>query len=173
MPNNNHYVFSQEVIDMVTVSVQTCLILEHASEYEKADFIDKMVRLLPLLYLKTIVLDNEPNQFDGYLQNFVTEDDYNYVAQNVRDLLGNDDAYLEVFMSDMQYSDTPITTFISENLADIYQELKDMAGNFQTGNEAVMEEALSNVLDSFRTHWGQKLLNALRALHACKVESRD
>ena len=173
MPNNNHYVFSQEVIDMVTVSVQTCLILEHASEYEKADFIDKMVRLLPLLYLKTIVLDNEPNQFDGYLQNFVTEDDYNYVAQNVRDLLGNDDAYLEVFMSDMQYSDTPITTFISENLADIYQELKDLAGNFQTGNEAVMEEALSNVLDSFRTHWGQKLLNALRALHACKVESRD
>lgn len=173
MPNNNHYVFSQEVIDMVTVSVQTCLILEHASEYEKADFIDKMVRLLPLLYLKTIVLDNEPNQFDGYLQNFVTEDDYNYVAQNVRDLLGNDDAYLEVFMSDMQYSDTPITTFISENLADIYQELKDLAGNFQTGNEAVMEEALSAVLDSFRTHWGQKLLNALRALHACKVESRD
>lgn len=173
MPNNNHYVFSQEVIDMVTISVQTCLILEHASEYEKADFIDKMVRLLPLLYLKTIVLDNEPNQFDGYLQNFVTEDDYNYVAQNVRDLLGNDDAYLEVFMSDMQYSDTPITTFISENLADIYQELKDMAGNFQTDNEAVMEEALSNVLDSFRTHWGQKLLNALRALHACKVESRD
>ena len=81
-------------------------------------------------------------------------------------LLGSDDAYLEVFLDDMRYNDEPITAFISEHLADIYQELKDMAANFQTGNEAVMNDAVRACLLAFREHWGQKLVDVMRPLHA-------
>ncbi len=172
MPNTNQSpVYRQDVIDMLTVGVQICLLLERAGENEKPEFVSKLLRLLPMLYYKTLCIDYHEPADNTYLQTFVTEEDYNLVAASVADLLGQDDAYLEVFVEGMQYSDTPITAFISENLADIYQEIKDLAGNFQTGNEEVMSDALYAALSSFREHWGQKLLNAMRALHTCWLNS--
>ncbi len=161
-----HYVYQQDVIEFVTVAVQTCLFLEHLNELEKADFLQKITRLLPLLYLKTTMLEKPEPELDGFVEHFVTEEDYNYIRVGVENLLGTDDAYLEVFVDDMKYSDEPITAFISENVADIYQELKDLAANYQSSNEEVMNDALLACLEAFREHWGQKLLNALRALHA-------
>lgn len=162
------YVYSQEVIDMLTVAVQICLVLEHLENAEKTGFIDKMLKLLPMLFLKTEMLEADEHEIEGYLQTFVSEEEYNIVAADVANLMGNDDAYLDVFIEGMRYSDTPVTSFISENLADIYQELKDLAGNFQSGNENVMEDALHEVIESFHSNWGQKLLNTLRALFIIK-----
>ena len=167
-------VYQQDVIEFVTVAVQTCLFLEKSQDNEPREFIDKATKLLPLLYLKTKML-NLPQSTDeeDELMHFVAEEDYNYVEQGVSQILGQDNAYLEVFVDDMRYSDTPITAFISENLADIYQELKDMAANFQTENEPAMYAALRQCLDAFNEHWGQKLLNALRALHALTNKETD
>ena len=81
---------------------------------------------------------------------------------------GKDANYLEVFHPDMALSDTPIAAFISENIADIYQELKDFAANFQTADIDIMNDALVYCLQTFGEHWGQKSLNALRALHALR-----
>lgn len=68
----------------------------------------------------------------------------------------------------MSISDTPIAAFVSESLADIYQELKDFAANYQTIDTDIMNDALVVCLRAFGEHWGQKLLNALRALHALR-----
>ncbi|MPN56745.1 hypothetical protein SDC9_204437 [bioreactor metagenome] len=68
----------------------------------------------------------------------------------------------------MSLSVTPIAAFISENLADIYQELKDFAANYQLADTDVMNDALVTCLETFGEHWGQKVLNALRALHNIK-----
>lgn len=171
MPDDNqHYPYRQDVIEFVTIAVETCLLLEHVSEQEKQPFVEKLLAYLPLLYLKTRCLLPLPEeQTDGYLQRVVAEDDYNYIAEGVKLLLGSDDAYLEVFEQDMRYSDKPITAFISENLADIYQELKDMAFNYGQQEESVMNDAVRSCLESFREHWGQKLLNCLRALHSLSL----
>jgi hypothetical protein len=103
---------------------------------------------------------------EGYPERFVTESEYEEMRGIVAGLMGGDDAYLEVFVEDMRYSDEPITAFISENIADIYQEIKDLACNYQTREEAVMNDALVSCLEGFEQHWGQKLLNVLRPLHA-------
>ena len=42
----------------------------------------------------------------------------------------------------MQYSDTPIAAFISENLADVYQDTGNFISLFRQGNEEVMLEAI-------------------------------
>ena len=165
--------YNQDVVDMVTISVQTCLILEHTQEFEKNDFVEKLVKILPMLYFKYVMIEYQDKELDGYLQTFVSEEDYNLVVSSVSELLGNDDSYLEVFMEDMRYSDTPIASSISENLGDIYQELKDLAGNFQTGDENVMTDAVYAALLSFKDNWGQKLLNCLRALHFIYVSPSE
>ena len=164
------YIYQDDTISFVTVAAQTCLLLEHTAEMEREEFIEKILCALPLLYVKTRMLAMPEEMLDGEPQRFVQEDDYNYIRQGVKNLLGSDDAYLEVFLDDMRYNDEPITAFISEHLADIYQELKDMAANFQTGNEAVMNDAVRACLLAFREQWGQKLVDVMRPLHALTTD---
>jgi len=164
----NHIVYSPSVIEFVTVAAETCLFLEHAVESSREEFITKAVRILPLLYLKASMLEVPESVFDDAPVRFVTEEDYLYVKEQIEQLLGVDDTYLEVFHPDMSLSDTPIAAFISENLADTYQEIKDFAANYQTVDTDVMNDALVACLQAFGEHWGQKTLNALRALHAIR-----
>lgn len=164
----DHIVYSPAVIEFVTVAAETCLFLEHATDQIREDFILKSVKILPLLYLKASLLEIPEPVFDESPERFVTEEDYLYVKEQVEQLLGSDDSYLEVFHPDMALSDTPIAAFVSENLADIYQELKDFAANYQTVDTDIMNDALAACLQAFGEHWGQKTLNALRALHAIR-----
>ena len=164
----DHIVYSKKVIEFVTVAAETCLFLEHANEFTKTDFVQKSIKILPLLYLDASLLDIPDSVFEEIPERFVNEEDYQYVHELLEQLLGSDDSYLEVFHPDMALSDTPIAAFVSENLADIYQELKDFAANYQLGDIDIMNDALAACLDAFGEHWGQKLLNALRALHALR-----
>jgi len=164
----DHIVYSKKVIEFVTVAAETCLFLEHTSEFSKTDFVEKIVKILPLLYLNASLTDIPEPVYEDIPERFVNEEDYQYVRQQVEQLLGSDDSYLEVFHPDMALSDTPIAAFVSENMADIYQELKDFAANYQLGDIDIMNDALVACLDAFGEHWGQKLLNALRALHAVR-----
>lgn len=164
----NQFVYSNNVIEFVTVVAETCFFLENCNQISKEDFVTKSVKLLPLLYLKSTLIDKNEIESEGSIENFVTEEDYLYVKEQIETLLGTDDAFLDTFHPDMQYSDTPIAAFISENLADVYQELKDFASNYQIAEVEIMECALYNCLMAFEEHWGQKLLNSLRALHSIR-----
>ena len=81
---------------------------------------------MPLLYLKATLLPEAEEDEDAEPELTVTEDMYESVRNRIAGLLGEKDSYLETFHPDMQYSDTPIAAFISENLADVYQD----TGNF-------------------------------------------
>ena len=78
------------------------------------------------------------------------------------------DDYLDVFVEDFKYSDRPIRQTISENLADVYQNLRNFIEVYRQGYDDAMLQALSEVVVTFELEWGQKLLNALRALHDVK-----
>lgn len=166
--NTTHYVYQEPAIEFMTVVVQLCIYLEQGP-HEKFDFIEKTLCILPLLYLKARLLPRTIENMDGYPERFVSECEYDALRQSIAHTLGTDDAYLEVYMEDMRYSDEPITAYISEDIADIYQEIKDLACNYQTCNERVMNDALVNCLEAFDQHWGQKLLNVLRPLHALSM----
>ena len=164
----DHLVYSPGVIDFVTVAAETCLLLEHADELAHEDFVEKSLGLLSMLYLKGVLLPVPERVFDDQTERFVTVEDYNSVKDAVAMLMGENDSYLETFHPDMSLSDTPIAAFVSENIADIYQELKDFAANYQLVETDIMNDALADCLTAFAEHWGQKLLNALRALHAVR-----
>ena len=171
--SNTHFVYQQPAIEFVTVAVQLCIYLEKLTEYKREEFVDKMLSILPLLYLKARLVPKSDLELDGYTEQFVSEYEYEQVRQATATQLGSDDTYLKVYMEDMRYSDEPITAFISENIADIYQEMKDLACNYQTQNESVMNDALVACLEAFEQHWGQKLLNVLRPLHALSLSNNE
>lgn len=168
----DHIVYSPPVIEFVTVAAETCLFLEHAVDFSRGEFIDKSVKILALLYLKTSMLEIPSRVYDDEIERFVTQDDYNDIKGQVEVLLGEHDSFLETFHPDMVLSDTPIAAFVSENLADVYQELKDFAANYQLADTDVMNDALVSCLEAFGEHWGQKTLNVLKALHSIKFSGQ-
>lgn len=170
---NTHFVYQQPQIEFVTVAVQTCLLLEHIQELSRVEALAQLRGLLALLYAKVLAVHCPEPELDGEVERFVSEEEYDRVGQALQYMLGADDSYLDVLMQDGRYSDEPWTCYISENVADIYQELKDLAANYQSMNESVMNDALVACLEAFREHWGQKLLNALRALHAISNDNHD
>ena len=133
---------------------------------------DVLSKLLPLVYLKASMLPRvEPEGL--YLEEFVTEQDYEELRMQLQRLLGENDDYLEVFVEDMKYSDTPVRKCISEDLADIYQALRNFVQSYRSGLDEVMTEAVAVCAEGFRTYWGQTLTNTLRAVHNVRYESAD
>lgn len=161
-------VYSKNVIEFVTVVAETCLFLERVEGLSRNEFLLQAIKLLPLLYFKAVAVEMPEPIYDDPAERFVTEEDYLFVREKIEQLLGNDNVYLEVFHPDMKFSDTPIAVLISEDMADIYQEIKDFASNYSLGMPEIMNDALIECLETFREHWGQKLLNCLRALHALR-----
>ena len=47
-----HPVYSRQIIEFVTVANEFCSFMESAGQFERLDFILKIQKLLPLLYLK-------------------------------------------------------------------------------------------------------------------------
>jgi len=162
-------IYEKNTLEFVTVALEFCALIEATGKYTVFSFTDKAVKILPLLYLKATLLpktgeceeDSEPEQY-------ITEDTYEAIRFRLADLLGEYDAFLETFHPDMQYSDTPVAATISEYLADIYQDLGNFVALFRQENERVMEQALITCQENFCLYWGQKLLNALKALHAVR-----
>lgn len=164
MLNNDKYIYSQPVLDFVTVSTEYCKYIELCQTQKAADFCRVMRGLLPMLYLKMTVLGPVP-EVAGWNEKKVTEEDYDFVRSSVAGVLGEKDDFLDVFVEDFKYSEHPVLCTISENLADIYQQLRELVEAFREGYEEAMQVALYETADEFNMQWGQKLLNALRALH--------
>ncbi|MBR1917120.1 MAG: DUF5063 domain-containing protein [Bacteroidaceae bacterium] len=159
-------IYSKEVIDFVKIAADYCLKLEHSREATPRELVKAMLNSLPYLYIKGTTLlettgDNDLLSIDPQ----VTEDDYNFVRNGVYEVLGRYDEYLDVFVEDMKYSDKPILRSVSEDLADIYQDLRNFVAAYHDGIEEMMTAALYEVLDNFREYWGQKCVNVMRALH--------
>lgn len=161
-----NFIYEEPTIAFVTAAAQACLLIEKSNEHERGEWREQILRLLPVLYLRARLLNQEEEMVDEEPQRFVTEEDYNFALVGIRELMGSDDAYLDVFIDQGVYTDEVQTAYISENLADIYQELKDLAAGFQTGNETVMHDAVVVCREAFKEHWGQKVLAVMRALHA-------
>ena len=170
----NHIIYGPVTIDFVTVSVEFCSFLENTESPSRTEWIKTLAQILPLLYVKATLLPTvEDVIYDEYLETFVTEQDYIYVSNKVSKMLGENDVYLDVFIEDMKYSDRPVSSFISENIADIYQDIRNFVSIYQLGMEESMISALKVCMDNFRLFWGQKLVNVLRPLHSLIYKPND
>lgn len=165
MEKNTSIIFDKNTVEFVTVAAECCGFLERAGEHPRRAFVDTALKFLPLLYLKALLLPagERIDHFDP--ERFVTEGDYERVRSSIAVLMGEKDDYLDVFLEDMVYSESPIHQNISETLADIYQPLKDFVCVYQLGLDQTMNDALVICAEQFAEFWGQRLVNVLRALH--------
>ena len=171
MEQNSQVIFDKNSIEFVTVAAEYCGFIERSRGADRKTFVDTALKILPLLYLKASLIPECELIGEEDLEVFVTEDDYEMVRRAIAHVLGPQDDYLEVFHPDMAYSDSPIKKCISEDLADIYQDLKDFICVFQLGMNVTMNDSLYVCKEHFAEFWGQRLVNTMRALHDVKYNT--
>lgn len=161
----NSIAYSKNVIEFITVANEFCSFLERSESFETTPFLGRLQKILPLLYLKASLLPEFEFESDEDLEKFVTEIDYSMIQEKVLVHTGAGDDYQEVFVSGMQFSESALTASISENVADIYQEMKDLVMSYRMLNDEVMEQSIWECKNNFSLLWGQTLVNCLRAVH--------
>lgn len=173
--DNNSSVYERDILELVTVAVEFCAYVENAAEKDRKIFISTMQKLLPLLYLKGVLAPKyeltEECDADS-LSSFVSMENYDIVRNNVAFVMGEYDSFLDVFVEDMKYSDTPILSSVSENIADIYQDLKNFVCAYKDGTEEMRYDTIVMCKSNFENYWGQRLVNVLRALHEINYGER-
>ncbi len=173
MKKASQVIFERNAVEFVTVAAEYCAFIERSEGQKRTEFVDTLLKILPLLYIKALMIPECEVMSEDGLESFVTEDDYEVIRLNLQELLADRDDYLDVFVEDMKYSDTPIRKSIAEDLSDIYQVVKDFVCQFRSGLNETMHDALAQCREHFIGYWGQTLVNTMRALHEVKYNHTD
>ncbi len=159
-------IYQTETLEFVTVATEFCAYLEQSQGREKSDFVSRMRKLLPLLYLKAQLLPSIEDADNFMPDEQVTEADYEYIRHIVADIMGDDDQYEDAtYGMEMQQTEQLCWKTASENIADMYQPLRNFVAAYRLGVEACMETALWYVQEEFRNAWGTACVDSLRWLH--------
>lgn len=164
--NLEQIVYSKNVIEFVAVANEYCNIVENHAQVSRKVFIERMQKIFPLVYLKASLLPAIDDEQVETPEKFVNEVEYNFLLSKIGEKMGQFDSYQEVFDEGMQYSETAIDASIADNICDIYQDLKDFLMAYRIGTVEIMVDALWECNNNFKTFWGQKLVNGLRAIHS-------
>ena len=158
-------VYSHNVVEFVAVANEFCKYAEHAGEIKGDEMLRILQRILPLLYLKASLLPSLEPVFEDGNEKFVTESDWNRVHDSLKEKFGTANDYMDVFDDRLTEPETLVPSSLAENIADIYQGMKDFLLLYQTGTQEVMNDAVWECRMNFENIWGQKLVNVLRAIH--------
>lgn len=150
---------------LIELARNFCITMQHADEAEVAEFTTEMLDLLPQLYSGFLKLDTDFYEAAEFPPQYLTQEQYEAVRDTVSRLYGPDDTYLETFLADMKYSDTPIAASISEGLADIFQDLYNCVCTIKESEGLQTESALATCKENFSSYWAQTLCNVMRPLN--------
>jgi len=155
----------KNVLEFVTVATEYCAFVEKVKKFTKRDFLGKLQKLLPLIYLKTALLKTDDNALsDSQAEAYLSEYEYEYIKRNVSLVLGATDSFISIYdggdISETQQAE------ISDCITDVYHNLKNFVENYRSLSEESASASLCELVSDFRDYWGVKLLSLLTALHS-------
>lgn len=158
---------SNNALTVMALASEYCRAMELCASTEPTVFVDKMIHLLPRIYMSVVDIPASGYEEPDYVFGAAHLDEayYDQIRQAVAASLGEHDAYLETFHNDMQYSDAPIAATVSENLADIFQVLYNFIEDVKAVEYEVVSEHLASLRSDFSEYWSQILCNVMRPLN--------
>jgi hypothetical protein len=172
-PDFHSFVYSEELLALVKAANETSVFLETFSGEDGKAFVSLAVRHLADVYAAMLrVRDTEP-VYETSGDPVVTEQDWSALFQRIARLLGAHNEILRPAGEEEFDRSELVAHSISEDLADVYQELRDFTSIYSRGMEELMNDAAWELKEHFAEHWGAKLLRSLSALHELYVSGID
>lgn len=170
---NKSGVYAAEVLEFVRLANDYCTWLEESEKLSSMQFIKGAIKMLPEIYHSILELKETEPVLEGGNEKFVSEQDWSEIFQKILHQLGQHNSYLRL-ADDQEFDRSDLVTHtISEDLSDIYQDLKDFTYQFRQGIEEIMNDSIWELMSNFEQYWGVKLLNSLNALHTLYVKKID
>lgn len=169
----HNYVYSSEMVEFVKAANAYCSFLEGLSGQEGKTFISEAVSWFSSVYAAFVKLGSTEPSGDATGEAAVSEQEWAQIYQHISMILGPHNDFLRLADTD-EFDDSELVTHtISEDAADIYQELRDFTTIYSRGMEEFMNDAAWELSERFAEHWGKKLLRSLLALHELYVRGID
>lgn len=155
---------SKPIIEMLTVANEFCHFIGDSEKREKRLVLEFLNRIAPLLYLKGSLLPELEVEDPDSNEKFFTAENWESIFTMLRDKFGKDDEY---WIIDPQYINEtePLKASLAENIADIYQDMKDFILLFQKNTFGARQNAVNDCKLLFATHWGYRITNIMSKLH--------
>jgi hypothetical protein len=169
----HNYVYSSEMVEFVKAADGCCTFMEQLNGTEGRAFVTESVKHLSGVYHTFLSTGESEPVLESPSEPTVTEQDWSALFQQILMILGPHNDVLR--MADEGEFDRSelVNHTISEDLADIYQELRNFTSIYCLGIEEMMNDAAWELKERFGEHWGAKLLRALPALHELYVSGVD
>ena len=162
--HENDPVTSRRVLEMLTVANEFCLFLEKVEERSRDELIQFIQKICPLIYLKASLLPDVTVSDDEAVQHYVKEEQWEELFNLLRNKFGNNDEYYTIDHHEQSHHD-PIKASISENIADIYQDMKDFVLLYQNPLRPFRENAVMELKLLFGTRTGYRLVQVMQIIH--------
>jgi hypothetical protein len=169
----HNYVYSSEIVEFVRVANDYCQFLEELKDIGGKTFISTSLRHLSAVYCTFLGIGSTDPVEDSPGDPTVSEQDWSALFQRIAMLLGPHNDTIRVADEGEFDRSEVLSHTISEDMADVYQELRDFTSIYSRGVEEFMNDAGWELNERFAEHWGKKLLRALSALHELYVKGID
>jgi hypothetical protein len=155
---------NSNILDFITIAAEYCAFTEQAEKKSKQDFFSISQKLLTALYLKASTLQTDDCD-DNFLDQFVTEDDWNFIESTISKKLGEHNSIISMLEPDNYINGETMQVTISECFADIYQDLRDFIERYNIENNETQTIALYECILQFKTYWGPRVVFLIAEIH--------
>lgn len=159
---------NDQVADFVAVARRFCALVESEESSQAKTFEKECLTVLLELYQRLLLLPRiDPNEPE--LPERIRHDEWQVVRERTAHRV-DCDQYWEVFEPFAEKKPDPIHALISDDLADIWRDLKTGLSALDSGKPNSVESAVWHWRFGFGSHWGYHVAGAIRALTALHAE---
>ncbi len=153
--------------DFVETARVYCDLISHLESGDTV-WLEQLAKLLPRLHAAVAEMDQSNKESADICSSEQDLDDRFELFSRLRTLLGERDPYWLEF--DVSSDGQLMTGSLADDLTDIFCELKAGLDMLERHPEA-RNSALNRLCSSYRTHWGQHLMDAQR--HLYELDARN
>ena len=165
MDDQSKILYSEEVLEFVSLAKEYCNLLETGAELNQIEFIRFTLYSLPAIYSSMMRIPQMESVFEEGSEKFVSEQDLSEVYRKIAGCMESNNEFLDIPSENEFDRSELITRKVSEDMADIYQDLRDFLEVYRNAPEDVMNDALWDCQNNFLSFWGSKTLRVSSALH--------
>ncbi len=158
---------NDRVAEFVAEARRYCALIDAEDNSRNSAFEKECLAVLLRLYQQILLLPNvDPDEPE--LPDRIPHEEWQAIRERIAGRTEHD-LYWEVFEVFAETKPDPIYGSISDDLADIWRDLKMGLSTFDSGKPNCIEHAVWHWRFSFGSHWGHPAADAIRALTSLHV----
>lgn len=157
-------IYSKSVAEMITVANDYCLFVEKAESYSIDLILSYLQKVCPLLYIKGSLLPDVEVTDDSANECFVTGENWESYFSMFNEKFGDKDLFWSIDI-DAITGIKPLQFSLAEQIADVYQDMKDFIMLYQKNIYTAKENAVFHLKRLFESHWGSRVILIQKAIH--------